>query len=65
MSNKTYDTLKRVALVWLPMIAAIILGIGEIWNIPYFALIGATIAVIDTALGTALEKLSADYKKGE
>ena len=62
MSNKTYDTLKRVALVWLPMVAAIIIGIGEIWNIPHFALIGATIAVIDTALGTALEKLSSDYK---
>lgn len=63
MSNKTYDTLKRVALVWLPMVAAIIIGIGEIWGIPFLAPIGATLTLIDAALGTALEKLSADYKE--
>lgn len=65
MSNETYDALKRVAGVWLPMIAAIVIGVGEIWVIPVMAPIGATITLIDAALGVALDKLSKEYQSNE
>lgn len=65
MSNEMYDILKRIALVWMPMLAAVIIGIGEIWGIPCLAPVGATITLIDAALGTALEKLSKDYLEKE
>lgn len=62
MSNKTYDALKRFAGVWLPLVTAIVLGVGEIWNIEILATIGATMTMVDVALGVALEKLSNDYQ---
>lgn len=65
MENKTYDVLKKVAGVWLPMFAAIVIGIGEIWGIACMAPIGATITLIDGALGIALDKLSKDYFKSQ
>lgn len=61
MSNEAYDILKNIAGVWLPMIAAVVIGIGEIWNVPIMAPIGATITLIDGALGVALDKLSKKY----
>lgn len=61
MQNETYDTLKKIAGVWLPMIAAIIIGIGEIWGLDFMAPLGATITLVDGALGVALDKLSKTY----
>lgn len=63
MQNKTFDLLKSVAQIWLPMSASIIIGVGEIWGLEVMAPIGATITLIDTALGVALAKLSKDYHK--
>lgn len=65
MSNKTYDLLKNVAQIWLPLASAIIIGLGEIWSIDAMAPIGASLALIDTALGGALAKLSKDYHSEE
>ena len=42
MRNKTYDILKKIALVILPAIATLIITIFEIWGIPYGEKIGAT-----------------------
>ena len=33
--NKTYDILKYIALVVLPALAALILGVAKIWGLPY------------------------------
>lgn len=65
MSNETYDLLKRIAGVWLPMLATILIGAGEIWGMDMLAPIGATITLVDGALGVALEKLSKDYHNKE
>lgn len=63
MSNEVYDMLKVVAAVILPFLAAIIIGFGEIWGIEVCAPIGATITMVDAALGVALDKLSKAYHK--
>jgi hypothetical protein len=65
MSNKTYDTLKKIALYVLPAIATFVITVFKIWNIPYGEEIGATITAIDTALGVILGISSANYSKKE
>jgi len=64
MSNKTYDILKALAQIWLPLVATIAIGIGEIWGIDILTPIGATITMIDAALGVALSKVSTDFYEG-
>jgi hypothetical protein len=65
MSNKTYDTLKKIAMYVLPAIATFVITVFKIWNIPYGEEIGATITAIDTALGVILGISSANYSKKE
>ena len=61
MSNKTYDTLKYIALIVLPALATLILALTKIWGIPYGEAIAATITAIDTFLGTTLKISSINY----
>ena len=63
MSNKTYDTLKYIALYVLPALATLILTLGNIWGIPYAEAIAATITAIDTFLGAILGISSKEYAK--
>lgn len=65
MQNKTYDILKIVALMLMPLIT-FLAAIGDIWSIPYTAQITATLAALDTLLGAIL-KISSDnyHKEGE
>lgn len=69
MSNKTYDTLKYIALYVLPALATLILTLGGIWGIPYSEAIAATITAIDTFLGAVLgissKKYAEENKEGE
>ena len=54
LTNKTYDTLKYIALYVMPALATLILTLGGIWHIPYSEAIAATITAIDTFLGAIL-----------
>lgn len=65
MKNKTYDILKLIAQVILPLLATFVTTIFEIWGLPYGTQIGASIMAVDTLLGGILMKLSNDYHKGE
>lgn len=57
--NKTYDTLKVIALIVLPALATLYATLGGIWGLPYTQEISATIMAIDTFLGAVL-KISSD-----
>lgn len=63
MSNKTYDILKWIALVFLPALATLYLGLSKFWNIPYPEEISGTIMLIDTFLGALLGISSIQYNK--
>lgn len=67
MSNKTYDILKIVAIVILPLINATYTALSKIWGFGFGTEIDQTIqiiiAAINTLLGVALVKSSSDYKK--
>ncbi len=63
MKNKTYDLLKKIALVVLPAIATLVITLFQIWDIPYGEQIGATITAIDTALGVLLGISTYNYNR--
>ena len=65
MSNKIYDVLKWIALVVLPALASLYIGLGQFWAIPYPEQIAGTIMLVDTFLGTILGISSIQYAKKE
>lgn len=62
MNNKTYDTLKYVALIALPALQVFWLTIGKIWDISYTVEIGATIGAVALLLGTLLGVSTSNYR---
>ena len=63
MSNKVYDILKTIALIWLPAIGTLYSALAAIWGLPFGEEIVATIVAVDTFLGAILQISSASYKK--
>lgn len=63
MSNKTYDILKWIALIFLPSLGTLYFALAGIWNFPYGEEIVGTITAIDTFLGCLLGISSANYNK--
>lgn len=61
LSNKIYDILKQIALIWLPAIATLYFALAGIWNLPYPDQIVGTLTAIDTFLGAVLGISSANY----
>ena len=62
LSNRQYDILKRIALIAAPLIT--FLGaVCVIWKVPFAEQITATLAALDTLLGSILIKLGIDYNK--
>lgn len=62
LSNKVYDTLKWIAIYFLPALATLWLGLAKIWSFPYGVEIGATISAIDLFLGAILGISKAGYE---
>lgn len=63
MKNKTYDKLKFIAQVVLPLLATFYVTLAELWGLPFSTEISGTIMAIDTLMGGVLMKLSSDYNK--
>lgn len=63
LSNKVYDILKAIALIWLPAIGTLYFALAGIWNLPYSEEIVGTITAVDTFLGAVLGISSANYNK--
>ena len=63
MSNKMYDVLKWIALVFLPAAATLYFALAGIWGFPYGEEIVGTITAVDTFLGVLLGITSVQYNK--
>ena len=63
MSNKVYDVLKWIALIFLPALGALYFGLAKIWGFPYATEIVGTISVVDAFLGALLGISTANYNK--
>lgn len=65
ISNKTYDLIKWIALIVLPACNVLILTVGKIWGLPYYAEIGATVAAFGVFLAAIIKTSSDNYSEGE
>lgn len=63
LTDKTYDTLKWIALYLLPALGTLYFALSGIWDFPYGEQIVGTITSIDTFLGALLGISSSQYKK--
>lgn len=63
LSNKMYDVLKWVALVALPALSALYLGLAELLGLPAGQQVSGTIALVDTFLGALLGVSSVRYAR--
>lgn len=63
MSNKVYDVLKWIALLFLPAVGTLYFALSSIWNLPYGEQIVGTITAVDAFLGAILGISSANYNK--
>ena len=61
LSNRTYDTLKWIALVVIPAAATLVLTVGKIWGLPYYDNIGATISAIGLFIAAIIGVSSKDF----
>ena len=63
LSNRLYDILKEIALVWLPALIVLWIALAKIWHWPLVEEIAGTMAAIDTFLGAILKVSTANYNK--
>lgn len=63
INPKLYDFLKWVALVLLPALTALYVGVGSLWNFPAVTQVVGTMTVLDTVLGIILNKSSKNFLK--
>lgn len=64
-SNKTYDSLRWVAQIFLPALASAYFALDQIWGLPKVNEVVGTITVLDTFLGLLLKKSSDEYLKSD
>lgn len=62
MSNKTYDILKQVAWIVLPL-SVFITTLTDIWKLPYGLQVAQTLAGLDVFLGSILSASNYKYNK--
>lgn len=62
MSNKTYDTLKTIALI-MPLFITFFGGIGKIWLIPYTDKIVLTLTAINGFIGGLVKIANLKHNK--
>lgn len=63
MTNKTYDILKWIALIFLPALGTLYFALASIWGLPYGEEIVGTITAVDAFLGALLGISTAQYNK--
>lgn len=63
LSNKAYDSLKWITMVFLPAFIAFYTGLSLLWGWPYGEQIAGTLSLVEVFLGAILQISSAQYKK--
>lgn len=63
IGNKTYDVLKDVSLLWMPILITFYGVISATWGIPYGEQILATLTGLNAALGAIVKYYKSRYDK--
>lgn len=61
-NEKTYNTIKWIAMYLLPALGTLYFAISRIWGLPYGEQVVGTITAFDTFLGVLLGISSANYE---
>ena len=62
MSNKTYDVIRLIGELAVPVIA-FVASLCTIWNVPHCAEITASLTALDTLIGAVVMILRNSYNK--
>lgn len=65
MSNKLYDFLKELTLVYLPALGTLYFALSGIWGFPYGEQVVGTITAVVAFLGVCLHISTNNYRKKE
>lgn len=65
LSNEQYNALKWIALVFLPALAALYLGLAALWGLPKPTEVAGTITLLDTFLGLLLNVATKKYNNSD
>lgn len=63
LSNKLFDVLKWVAILFLPALAILIRTVFAIWKIPFGEEISSTVVALQVFLGAILGVSTLNYNK--
>ncbi len=63
MSNKVYDTIKDVSLLWMPILITFYGVVSATWGLPYGEQILATLTELNAALGAVVKYYKSKYDK--
>lgn len=63
VSSTFYDVVKYIALVVLPAVNVLYLGLAGYWDWPNTTAVAGTIALVDTFLGALIKQQSGKYQK--
>ena len=63
LNDKTYNTLKWIAMYLLPAAGTLYIALAGIWGLPYGEQVVGTITAVDTFLGVILGISTAQYNK--
>lgn len=63
LNDKTYDTLKWIAMYLLPAAGTLYFSLAGIWGLPCGEQVVGTITAVDTFLGVILGISTAQYNK--
>lgn len=63
LTNELYNVLKWIALVLLPALAALYLGLAALWGLPHPNEVAGTITLVDTFLGLLLNVATKNYNQ--
>ena len=65
LSNRVYDVLKWIALIFLPALAVLYGAVGQVWGWYEPDKVVYTITAIDTFLGALIGVSTVNYRKDE
>ena len=64
MSNKTFDTLRLIEAVFVPL-ATFLIAMTDTWDVPHAAQLAATIAALNVCFGAVIEALRKIYNSNK
>lgn len=65
LSSAVYDKLKHTVAIVLPAVAALYIGLGQIWHFPNIEQVSGTVATLNTFLGVLLGLATRSYNNSD